>query len=224
MVEVEVQRDGITLRRKHVNGGGAGGKGFDREIEPESGAGEDAAALLGAAEIGPAVRRDGPELLIPAGHLHVEIFPEIIRARDEAFWRTGAGTGRANDVGTIRIRELDLNDDSHKFGLIAMIESGLLGAVTGGVLAGLLDEYSERSEESDRDNVRTGFRRLQKPCVFVEESGHGFVTALAEEIGFADGLIGQGSVEGEGGGRKQQERQEYGKQRLVRNAHVEPLC
>ena len=77
-----------------------------------------------------------------------------------------------------------------------MIESGLLGAVTGGVLAGLLDEYSERSEESDRDNVRTGFRRLQKPCVFVEESGHGFVTALAEEIGSADGLIGQGSVEG----------------------------
>ena len=196
MVEVEVEGDGITLRRKHVNGGGAGGKGFDGEIELQSGAGEDAAALLGAAEIGPAVRRDGPELLIPAGHLHVEIFPEIIRARDEAFWRTGAGTGRANDVGTIRIRELDLNDDSHKFGLIAMIESGLLGAVTGGVLAGLLDEYSERSEESDRDNVRTGFRRLQKPCVFVEERGHGFVTALAEEIGFADGLIGQGSVEG----------------------------
>jgi hypothetical protein len=90
-----------------------------------------------------------------------------------------------------------LNEDSHEFGLIAVIESGLLGAVTGGVLAGLLDEKSKRSEHGDGGDVGPGFGRRQEFCVFVEESGHGFVTTLAEEIGFANGLIGQGSVEGD---------------------------
>jgi hypothetical protein len=64
--------------------------------------------------------------------------------------------------------KLDLNDDSHEFGLIAMIECGLLGAVTGGVLAGLLDEKGERSKESDGGDVRTGFGSRKGFCVFVE--------------------------------------------------------
>jgi hypothetical protein len=97
--------------------------------------------------------------------------------------------------------KLDLNDDSHEFGLIAMIECGLLGAVTGGVLAGLLDEKGEGSEESDGGDVGTRFQWRKEFRVFVEESGHRFVMALAEEIGFADGLIGEGRVEGEGGWR-----------------------
>jgi hypothetical protein len=67
------------------------------------------------------------------------------------------------------------------------------------VLAGLLDNKSERSEDSDGGDVRTGFWRLQELCIFVEESGHGLVASLAQEIGFADGLVGQGSVEGEDG-------------------------
>jgi hypothetical protein len=97
-----------------------------------------------------------------------------------------------------------MHNDSYEFPLIAMIERGLLGAVTGRVLAGLLDEKSERSEESDGGNVRTSFRRREEFCVFIEKSGHSFVTPLAEEIGFANGLVGQGSVEGEGGRRQQQ--------------------
>ena len=36
----------------------------------------------------------------------------------------------------------------------------------------------------------------------IQEPGHGLVVALAEEIGFADGLVGQGSVEAKVGGVK----------------------
>src|SRR5713226_2996195 len=86
-----------------------------------------------------------------------------------------------------------------------MIECGLLGAVVG-LPTGMLNEKSERSEESDGGDVRAGFGRRKGFCVFVEESSHGFVAALTEEIGFADGLVGQRSVEGEGGRRQQQGR------------------
>jgi hypothetical protein len=107
------------------------------------------------------------------------------------------GTGGSNDVCRIRIGKLNLNDDSYEFALVVVIEGGLLGAVTGGVLAGLLDEKSERSEHGDGGDVGSGFGRQQEFCVFVEESGHGVVAALAEEIGFSDRLIGQGRVESE---------------------------
>jgi len=136
--------------------------------------------------------------LVFAGNLNVKVFPEVIRAGDKASRGTGLGTRGANDISAIGIGELDLHDDSYEFGLIAMIESRLLGAVTRGVLARLLDEKSEGSEESDGGNVRAGFRRREEFCVFVEESGHGVVMALAEEVGFADGLVGEGRVEGEG--------------------------
>jgi hypothetical protein len=85
-----------------------------------------------------------------------------------------------------------------------MIKSGLLGAVAGGVLAGLLDEKSERGEKSDGGDVRARFGRRKETCVFVEEIGHGFVVALAEEVGFADGLVREWAIEGEGGWREKQ--------------------
>src|SRR5258708_7397688 len=91
VVEVEVKRNGIALRGKHVNGGGAGGKVFDGEIELESGAGEGAAAVLRTDEIGLAGRRKGFELLVFAGNLNVEIFPEVVRTRGKG-GRTGART------------------------------------------------------------------------------------------------------------------------------------
>jgi hypothetical protein len=131
MIEVEVDGDGIALRGIHVNGGGAGGKVFGGEVELESGAGELATAFLGAEDIRLAGRRKGPELLVVAGDLHIEIFPEVIRTWGETVGRTGAGTGRANDVCGIRISELNLNDDSHEFFLIPMVNGGLLGTVTG---------------------------------------------------------------------------------------------
>src|SRR6266852_1926820 len=102
-----------------------------------------------------------------------------------------------------RIGKLDLNNDPYEFALVAMIERSLLSTVTGSVLAGLLDEKGEGSEESDRGDVGTRFRRRKEFRVFVEESGHRFVMALAEEIGFADGLVGERRVEGERGRRQE---------------------
>ncbi len=139
MVEIEIDGEGITLGRIYVNDGGAGGKVFSGEIELESGAGEGAAAFV-AEEIGLAGRRERFELLVFAENLNVEILPEIVGTRDEAFGRTGAGTCGTNDKRAIGIGELDLNNDSYEFALVAMIECCLLGAVAGGVLAGLLDK------------------------------------------------------------------------------------
>jgi len=198
MVEIEIHGEGIALRGSDVNGGGSGGKVFGGEIELESCAGESASAIFRADEIGLAGRGEGTELLVFAGDLNVEIPPEVIGTRNEAGGRTGARTGGANDIRAIRTGELDLHHDSYEFALVAMIESGLLGTVTQGVLARLLDEKSERSEESDRSDVRAGFWRRKEFCVFVEESGHGVVMALAEEVSFANGLLGKGRVEGDG--------------------------
>src|SRR5713101_7913850 len=79
--EVEVEGEGIALRGIHVNGGGAGGKVFGGEVEPESGAGEVATAFIGAEDVRLAGRREGPEFFVVAGDLHVEIFPEVIGTR-----------------------------------------------------------------------------------------------------------------------------------------------
>src|SRR5260370_10837297 len=180
VVEIEVDGDRVALRGIHVNGCGSGGKVFDGKIELESGAGDLATAFIGAEEIRMAGRRERLELLVFAGNLNVKIFPKVIGTRDEAVGRAGTCTGGSNDVCRIRISELDLHDDSYELGLIAMIECRLLGAVVE-LLAGLLNEKSERSEYSDGGDVRTGFWRGQDFCVFVEEGGHGFIVALAEE-------------------------------------------
>src|SRR5260370_30906567 len=97
MVEVEVNGDGVALRGIDVNGGGAGGKVFGGEVELESGAGDLATAFIGAEEIRMAGRREGPQLFVVAGHLHVEVFPEVIGTRDEAVGRAGTCTGGSND-------------------------------------------------------------------------------------------------------------------------------
>src|SRR5438094_6667056 len=146
---------------RQFNDSGDEGTIFGVEIELESGAGEFATTFIGTKNVRLTGRRERPKVLIFAGNLNVEVFPEIIRTGDEAGGRARTGTCGANDVSAIGIRELDLHDDSYEFGLIAMIESRLLGAVSGGVLARSLDEKSEGREESDGGNVRGGFRRLQ---------------------------------------------------------------
>ena len=160
VAEIKIDRKGVALRGDHVNDGGARSKVFGVEIELESGAGEFAAPFIGTKNVRLARRRERPEVLVFAGNLNVKVFPEVIRTGDEAGGRTRARTCGANDVSAIGVGELDLHDDPYEFGLIAMIECRLLGAVTRGVLARLLDEQSEGSEESDRGDVRTGFRRL----------------------------------------------------------------
>jgi hypothetical protein len=96
------------------------------------------------------------------------------------------------------LREENLDVDDNGFILGAMLLRGLLGTVVH-PLAGLLNEKGEAGKECDRRDVRAGFGPGQKNGVAIQEPGHGLVVALAEEIGFADGLVGQGSVEGEGG-------------------------
>src|SRR5258708_522352 len=71
-------------------------------------------------------------------------------------------------------------------------------------MTGELSKNGERREESYGRDVRAGLGRREIPGVFVEETSKGFIAALAEEVGFANGLVGQGSVEGEGGRRQQQ--------------------
>ncbi len=97
VIEIEIDGDGITLWRIYVNGGGTGGKIFGGKIELEGGAGDLATAFIGAEEIRMAGRREGPELFVVAGDLHVEVFPEVIGTRDEAVGRAGARPGRTHN-------------------------------------------------------------------------------------------------------------------------------
>lgn len=94
------------------------------------------------------------------------------------------------------------------FSSCALVEGRLLRAVIG-LAAGILDEKSERREKGDGVDVRAGFGSRKKLCVFVQEGGHGIVAALAEEIRFADGLVGERRVESESRrGQKQRRREE----------------
>ena len=43
--------------------------------------------------------------------------------------------------------------------------------------------------------MRASLGKRKMDRVFVQEEGHGFVSVLAEEIGFADGGVGEGSIE-----------------------------
>jgi len=95
-----------------------------------------------------------------------------------------------------------LNEDFHGFFLAAVIELSLLGAIADGVLAGLLDEKSERSEEGDRGDVGASFGGGKALRVLVKEAREGFIVTLAEEIGFTDSGVGKRRIEGGGGSRE----------------------
>jgi len=62
--------------------------------------------------------------------------------------------------------------------------------------AGIFDKQSEGREKGDRGDMRAGFGARKNFRVLVEEIRHGFVAALAEEVSFADGLVGERRVEG----------------------------
>src|SRR5260370_17974293 len=84
MVEIEIDGEGIALGRIHVNDRGAGRGVFGGKVELKSGAGEGAAAFVAEEERLPG-RREGFGLLVFAGNLDVEILPQIVGTRDEAF-------------------------------------------------------------------------------------------------------------------------------------------
>jgi hypothetical protein len=140
------------------------------------------------------------ELLFSVEDANLEVFPEVGGADLEADGGAGAGAGGFGNRGRIGLREENFDVDDNGFILGAMLLRGLLGAVVH-PLAGLLNEKGEGARNDGRD-VRAGFGPGQKNGVAIQEPGHGLVVALAEEIGFADGLVGQGSVEAKVGGVK----------------------
>src|SRR6266852_182278 len=72
--------------------------------------------------------------------------------------------------------------------------------------------------------MRARLGRREMLGVFVYETSKGFIAALAEKIGFADGLIGQGAVESKGGSRQQEDPCEYREAGSVGWAHCRHLC
>ena len=108
---------------------------------------------------------------------------------------------------TIRSSELDVDEDLDEILLTLMVKTGLLGAVVPDVAIREEGELDKGSEEGDGRNIGTRIRRREVPCVFVENARNGSVMALAEEIGFADGFIGEDGVEGGSWGSGQTKRQ-----------------
>src|SRR5712691_4622983 len=102
-----------------------------------------------------------------------------------------------------------------------MIEAGLLSAVAADAVLGELSELREWGEKSNGRNVGAGLGRREKLDVFAQV---GCIMALAEEIGFADGLVGQGTVESESGRSKQQGRSENREAGPDGRGHYANLC
>src|SRR5437899_11472138 len=105
-------------------------------------------------------------------------------------------TRRMGDEWSIRIRQKNLNGDSDHFGILEMVELGLLGAVDADLLAGIQSREDIGSEKADRLNVGAGLGRLQVEDMLVHELAQRVVVALTEEIGFAHCGVGKRCVEG----------------------------
>src|SRR5713226_1699965 len=145
-----------------------------------------------------ASRIGGGKDLVSVIHLDAEIFPEIVGARDQSRGRARSRGIWITDQSAIGIRQIDLNGDLDGLIVAAVIEKGLLGAVVTDVVAGELSELREGSEKGNGRDMRAGLGRREKLDVFAQER---CIVALAQEIGFADGFVGERSVEGECGRR-----------------------
>ena len=128
----------------------------------------------------------------------MEVFPKVGGTEGVADGRARAGARRARNERAVRRRKLNLDNDADEFFQLAVILRGLLGAIVHGALAGMLRDKSERSEESDRRDVGTGFRHREHLYVFRKQVGEVLSVALAEKVGVADGFFGEWSVHGEG--------------------------
>ncbi len=197
--EIEIDGDGVTFRGNDLDGGGIGSERVSAKIELEGRASQDARTTASAAISGAAVKIVGGEGLAAVVDLNLEVPPKVTGARHQRLRRAGAPVRRGRHEPAIRIRQLDLNKDEHEFFLTAVIVQSLLGTVVADVTVGILDKLDERRQESDRGDIRTGLGRWGVLNVFTQDRRKSSVVALAEEVGFADGLIGEGSVDGKSG-------------------------
>src|ERR1700674_3535851 len=146
--------------------------------------------------------------LIPFENLYLKILPEIVgpelvRLKPDRARRSGLGTD-----GAIRAGEKDFDGDFDGFRMRTVIQRGLLRAVVSAERVRVVNELGERREKCDRTDVGTGFWRRNVLGIFVKEAREGSVVALAEEIGFADGFVGERGLKGEGSGRCQERGEE----------------
>lgn len=172
-----------------MDDGGIRGEGFRGKDEFQRSAGEQAMADFVADPRGPTVKTGRSERLIPVGHDHLEVFPEIGGAEGTLGRSAGTSTLLRREKPAVRLGEGDLYDDSHGFGLAAMVEKRLLRAEIALVVLGILHHLQKGSEEADFGDMRTGLRQRRKLRVFVVEGAQGFVVTLAEKVGLPDGGV-----------------------------------
>jgi|ERR1700737_2970964 len=98
---------------------------------------------------------------------------------------------------------MDFDGDLDDFRMGTIVKQRLLRAVSANVIVGGLGECRVRGEQGDRRDVRTGFGDWEIPGIVVQEMKESLIVALAEEIGFANGFIGERSIVGEEIERKQ---------------------
>jgi len=199
VVKVEVDGDRVTFRGDNLDSGGIGGEGLGTKIEFEGSAGNRARATASAIVSGAAVKVVGSEGLAGVINLNLEVSPEVAGARDQCLRRAGEPVRRGRDEPAIRIRQLDFNEDEHEFFLTAMIVQRLLRAVVADVPVGVFHKLDEGRQESDGRNIRTRLGRREILDVFAQYRRVSSVVALAEEISFTDGLVGEGCVKGRSG-------------------------
>ena len=108
-----------------------------------------------------------------------------------------AGSTNGVVVGIGRC-EFDSDLEKESVSATVIVGSSLLGAVTGGVLAGVGNDLRVRSEQVDFGDVRALVRKRKGAGVELEKVGGLLIVTLTEEIGFADGDVGKWDFEGSG--------------------------
>jgi hypothetical protein len=187
--EVEAGGDGITFGMTDLDSGGIGGEGLGREIKFQGGTHGAAVPKASASVEGVTPGKGRGNDLVAVIHLDSEVFPEIIGARNES--------GRAiwiRDESAIGCSEIDFDSDLDELVLAEMIKPGLLSAETTDAVIGELGQLREGSEESNGRDVGACLGRREKLDVVDQER---CIMALAEEVGFAEGFIGQREIEGD---------------------------
>jgi len=179
------------------SGVGRGGDFFGIIEDHDEGAGH-LGAVPNSSESGAAMHLEGFDEVVAVEQAIAEVLPKIWRSKSESVCGAGTLIGIFLDQGSVGVSEFDGDSDAEAVSDLAVVTGGVLGAVAEGALAGKLDGLSVRSKQFDGGNPGTGFGNGEMAAVFVEKLGGFFVTTLAEKVGFADGVIGQGAVESKG--------------------------
>jgi len=117
----------------------------------------------------------------------------------------GSALGRVEETSrTIKLEsavggsEIDADANANGVGGGAIVLRSLLSAVADAVQARALHELRVGSVELDLRDVRAGLGRREGPEIAEKKVGSRLIMALAEEVGIADGFVGEGRLQGEG--------------------------